>query len=174
MSLQDLKLPASVLAELYANHLVEPGPGTISTTTKGDKKDNSNKIPFLGGNAQRISIFVAEESQAFMTDDDLVWLQKMLQACKLTLGDVAIINTQTQPTTITQVKNELAPRKVLMLGPAPTILQLPLNFPPFKLQEHDNCTYLYAPSAAELNQDSKEGKLLKSKLWVSLQQLFEV
>ncbi len=174
MSLQDLQLPAIVLAELYANHLVEPEQGKITINSKADKKDNLNKLPFLGGNAQRISIFVAEESQAFMNDDELAWLQRMLQACKLTLGDVAIINTQKQPTTMAQVKNELAPKKVLMLGPAPTSLQLPLNFPQFKLQEHDNCTYLYAPSAAELNQDSKESKLLKSKLWVSLQQLFEV
>jgi hypothetical protein len=172
MSLKNLQLPVDVLADLYTNTLIEPlgQPGTKQEV----KKEKVQKLSSLGGNARQISILVAEPTHSFMKDDELEWLQKMLQACKLTLGDVAIINTQSQSCSMAQVKQQLRPRKVLLLGPSPSDLQLPLNFPQFKIQEHDHCAYLYAPSAKELNQDTKEGKLLKSKLWVSLQQLFEV
>ena len=172
MSLQDLKLPTSLITELYAKVLIDPGPGVAKQSET--KKPADKHIPVLGGNAKRICIVVADSSHAFMNDEELSWLQKMLQACKLTLGDVAIVNTLSQKTTIATIKKELSPVKMLLLGASSSELELPFNFPPFKLQEHDKCTYLYAPSAKELNQETKEAKVLKSKLWVSLQQLFEV
>jgi hypothetical protein len=61
-----------------------------------------------------------------------------------------------------------------MLGPTPADLELPLHFPMFKVQEHDQCSYLCAPAPAQLNQETQEGKILKTKLWVSLKQLFEL
>jgi hypothetical protein len=171
MSLQNLELPAELITELYGNHLVE------FKATSIDKPETRKEKPVhllsLGGNEKRITILVAEESQAFMKDEELEWLQKMLQACKLTLGDVAIVNTHSKEFSMPLVRQQLRPEKIVMLGPNPSDLQLPLNFPQFKVQEHDQCTYLFAPSPKELNQETKEGKLLKSKLWVSLQKLFE-
>ncbi len=172
MSLQNLQLPASVLIELYTNHLI--GTSDNGSNQKESSKVSSVVLHSLGGNARRITIVVAEDTQTFMKDTDLEWLQKMLLACKLTLGDVAIVNTHSNNITISLIKQQLKPEKVILLGPSPTELQLPLNFPQFKIQEHDNCRYLFAPSSKELNQETKEGKVLKSKLWVSLQQLFEV
>ena len=172
MSLQNLQLPASVLMDLYTNHLVE-------NLSNGSKIHESNKVSSvvfhsLGGNAKRITIVVEEESQTFMKDNELEWLQKVLMACKLTLGDVAIVNTHSKNVTMGLIKQQLKPEKVVLLGPGPTELQLPLNFPQFKIQEHDSCRYLFAPAPRELTQETKESKILKSKLWVSLQQLFEV
>jgi len=172
MSLQNLKLPIELVTDLYANHLIEPTTG--STDKIDNKKNKAISLPSLGGNEKRITILVSEESQPFMKDDELEWLQKMLQACKLTLGDVAIVNTHSKNFSMALVKQQLRPWKLVMLGPSPTDLQLPLNFPQFKIQEHDNCAYLSAPTPKELNRETKEGKLLKSKLWVSLQTLFEV
>ena len=171
MSLQNLQLPASVLTDLYANHLVE---NSSNGAKHEDSKVSSVALQSLGGNAKRITIVVAEESQAFMKDNDLEWLQKVLMACRLTLGDVAIVNTHSKNITMGLIKQQLKPEKVVLLGPAPTELQLAFNFPQFKIQEHDNCSYLFAPSPRELNMETKESKVLKSKLWVSLQQLFEV
>ena len=172
MNLQELKLPAALITDLYANVLVDPGP--MDTRPRDNKKQGEKHLSLLGGNARRITIVVADSSHAFMADEELSWLQKMLQACKLTLGDVAIVNILAQKITISTIKKELSPLKMLLLGVNPGDLELAFNFPPFKLQEHDKCTYLFAPSAKELNQETKEAKVLKSKLWVSLQQLFEV
>lgn len=171
MSLQNLQLPPSVLVDLYTNHLI----GTSIDSSKPNERNKATAaLHTLGGNAKRVTIVVSESSQAFMKDNDLEWLQKVLMACKLTLGDIAIVNTHSKNVTMAFIKEQLYPEKVLLLGPGPTDLQLPLNFPQFKIQEHDNCRYLYAPSPKELNQETKDSKVLKSKLWVSLQQLFEV
>ena len=171
MSLQDLQLPAALLAELYSTCLIEPGVGhaTKNETAKVDKQATLS----LGGNAKRISIFVADSSHVFINDEELAWLQKMLQACNLTLGDVAIVNIHSQKISITGVRKELSPARVLLLGPTPSDLELPFNFPQFKMQEHDRCIYLAAPSVHTLNQENKDAKVLKSKLWVSLQKFFE-
>lgn len=171
MSLKNLELPASLLPELYSNHLVEAGGNAKKRTPK---KAEEKKLQFLGGNAERIAIVVADEKNPFMSDDHLEWLQKMLLACKLSLGDVAIINLQTKKMTMADIKREFGSRKVVMLGPTAADLELPFNFPMFKVQEHDQCSYLYAPSPAELNEEGQEGKVLKTKLWVSLKQLFNL
>jgi hypothetical protein len=172
MSLKNLQLPPSLLSDLYSNYLVENE--RTSKTKSSSEETQPKKILFLGGNAGNITIVVSDSSQRFMSDADLEWLQKMLLACKLSLGDVAIINTQTNSLPIGIIKDQLEPRKLLMLGPVPSDLQLPLHFPPFKIQEHDNCIYLAAPSPKELNQETQEGKILRTKLWVSLKKLFEV
>ena len=170
MSLQNLQLPAEVLTDLYANYLVEP----MAPFKNDKKKDSAPTLASLGGNAKAITILIADPTQTFMHDNELEWLQKMLQACKLTLGDVAIVNTLSTNFSMALVKQLLKPKKMLLLGPSPTELQLPLNFPQFKIQEHDHCSYVFAPTPRELNQETQESKVLKSKLWVTLKQLFEV
>jgi hypothetical protein len=172
MSLNNLTLPAIVLADLYTHTLVLPAePVSAGKQTKNIDEAN---ISFLGGNEKKITIVIGDANQAFMSEADLEWLQKMLSACKLSLGDVAIINLQTKRIKIDLIKQQLKPDKLIMLGPSPSDLELPLYFPMFKLQSHDNCIYLHAPSSAEMNQDTADGKLLRTKLWVSLKQLFEV
>jgi hypothetical protein len=69
---------------------------------------------------------------------------------------------------------QLQPKQVIMFGIEPTELKLPLSFPQFKLQEYALCTYLYVPSLDSLNNESEEGKLLKTKLWICLKSMFEV
>src|SRR2546422_380059 len=128
MSLKNLQLPPSLLCDLYSNYLVENA--RTSKSKSSSEKAQPKKILFLGGNAGHITIVVSESSQRFMSDVDLEWLQKMLLACKLSLADVAIINTQTNSLSIGMIKDQLQPRKLLMLGPVPSDLQLPLHFPP--------------------------------------------
>jgi len=145
-----------------------------NTKKKPTGKAEEKKLQFLGGNEGKIAIVVADERNSFMSDDHLEWLQKMLLACKLSLGDVAIINLHTKKLTMADIKREFGSTKVLMLGPTATELELPFNFPMFKVQEHDQCSYLYAPSPTELNQEGQDGKILKTKLWASLKQLFDL
>ena len=176
MSLKDFQIPLSILPELYKNSLIEfstaqPSPAGTSSK-KEPKKDEA--VRYLGGNDKKIAIVINEEGQSYLNDDDLLWLQKMLQACKLTLGDVAIVNVHTSKYSAAYIKDHLHSKKMILLGTTPELLEMPLNFPQFKPQEHAGCVYLFAPGPAELNNPSEEGKLLKTKLWVSLQKIFEV
>ena len=98
----------------------------------------------------------------------------MLEACQLNLGDIAIINLANNPATIADIKKELRSSTVILLGIEPIMIQLPLNFPHFNPQPYDGMVFLCTPPASELNQQTHEAKLLKSKLWVSLQKLFKL
>lgn len=90
------------------------------------------------------------------------------------MGDVAIVNHASAPVNITALRAQLQPSVILLFGLEPTTIRLPINFPVFKLQPYDQCTYLSAPALDLLVQTSEESKLLKSKLWLCLKSLFEV
>ena len=129
---------------------------------------------FLGKNARKISILVHSPGIPFLPDNQLTFLTKILEACRMNIGDVAIVNTATTPVTITELRQQLTPTTVLLFGMEPTAIKLPINFPVFKVQPYDDCSYLSAPPLTQLVQQSEESKLLKSKLWVCLKTLFNV
>ena len=160
-----------MLPDLYSRHLVE---NPDHPKKKSEKRPEEKKFSFLGGNERNITILVTDSKNPFMSDDHLEWLQKMLIACKLSLGDVAIINLCSKKLKMSEIREELASKKIVMLGPSASDIELPFNFPMFKIQEHDGCSYLCAPSPTELNQEGQDGKILKTKLWVSLKQLFDL
>jgi len=109
-----------------------------------------------------------------MPDNQLTFLTKILEACRMTLADVAIVNNATAPVTITALRQQLQPKTVLLFGVEPTAIRLPINFPTFKQLSYDDCTYLSSPALDQLVPDTGDSKLLKSKLWVCLKTLFDV
>ena len=129
---------------------------------------------FLGKNGKKITILVQSPGTPFLPDNQLTFLTKILEACRMNIGDVAIVNTATTPVNITAIKQQLQPTVLLLFGLEPTSIKLPINFPEFKVQPYDNCSYLSAPPLTRLVQQSEESKLLKSKLWVCLKTLFNV
>jgi hypothetical protein len=137
-------------------------------------KSATQKIKFLGGNNKKIAFIVNCPTDVFLPEKHLDWLGKMLTACQLNLGDVAIVNIANNQHTITDINQELQSQTIILLGAEPYSIQLPLNFPHFSLQPYANTMFLYTPSPDQLNQNTQEAKLLKSKLWVCLQKLFKL
>ena len=129
---------------------------------------------FLGNNRRKITLLVHSPGSAFLPDNQLAFLTKILEACRMTIADVAIVNQATTPVTITALRQQLSPAIVLLFGMEPVAIRLPINFPAFKLQTYDQCTYLSAPALDLLVLPSEESKLLKSKLWGCLKTLFNV
>jgi hypothetical protein len=129
---------------------------------------------YLGKNQRQITIIIQSPGIAFLPDDQLTVLTKMLEACRMNIGDVAIINHANTPVAITTLREQLHPSIILLFGIQPVDIRLPINFPIFKIQAYDDCTYLYAPPLSELVPPTEESKLLKSKLWVCLKTLFAV
>ena len=129
---------------------------------------------FLGNHRRKVTIIVDSPGAAFLPDDQLNFLTKILEACRMNIGDVAIVNHHTSPVAITALRQQLQPSSILLFGIEPTAIRLPINFPVFKLQPYDQCTYLSAPPLQQLVGNTAESKLLKSKLWVCLKTLFDV
>ena len=177
MSLNDIELPGFIIAGLYKNTLVAGTEKAIKETIveKIINKPVENKnYKFLGINNKKITFIVNASDAVFVPEKHLALITKLLEACKMNIGDVAIVNHFSSPVIINDLKKQLFPETLVLFGVEPTLIKLPISFPQFKTQAYDGCTYLFSPSLSELDQPTEEGKLLKSKLWVCLRKLFDI
>ena len=166
MNLNSIELPALVIADLYKNSLVEPA---------GDQKiipENApNQLKYLGSNKKNVLFCVRYESVPHLPDEQLTFLITMLAACKLSLGDVAILNLYHFPGySYKEILADLKSQTVFLSGITPAEFGLPINFPQFQLQSFNNSAFLYTPTLEDLDAD----KILKSKLWVCLRRIFSL
>jgi hypothetical protein len=165
MDINHVQLSDLAIGELYGDALLVSAPLSDAAPAA---------LKFLGNHRRHFTILVHSPGSAFLPDDQLSFLTKILEACRMNIGDVAIINTATAPVAITHLKQQLHPETILLFGVEPTAIRLPINFAAFRPQPYDNCTYLSAPALDLLVQPGEEGRLLKSKLWVCLKSLFNV
>ncbi len=173
MSFEKLILPPASIVSLYSKSLVESNDEIVSSEDAFIQQVKEGYV-YLGSNNKRIALLVNFSEAPIIPDHHLQFLSRMLEACKLNLGDVAILNQSKQTLDIKQLKEQLHPVSLVLFGIKSEDIGLPLNFPLFKPQVYDGITYLYVPGLELLNQDTEEGKLLKSKLWVCLRQLFGI
>ena len=172
MGLNNIEITDFIIGEWYKDNLVaqpsapRTAPLAPSTTPPS--------LKYLGNNRRNIALLVNSPDTAFLPDNQLAFLTKILEACLMTIADVAIVNQATAAVTVTALRQQLQPKTILLFGLEPTIIRLPINFPAFKLQSYDDCMYLSAPALDLLVPNTEESKLLKSKLWVCLKTLFDV
>ncbi|HXB94529.1 MAG TPA: hypothetical protein VNU70_05200 [Puia sp.] len=195
MSISNIQLTPFVVTELYGDTLLylaadgkaaqpdaspatpAPSPHPSATPAAPAPAPAPSAPPglkYLGNHRRKITILVHSPQSAFLPDDQLSFLTKILEACRMNIGDVAIVNTASAPVTITALRAQLQPATILLFGMEPTAIRLPINFPVFRAQPYDDCTYLSAPALEQMVLPSEESRLLKSKLWVSLKTLFNV
>ena len=166
MELNSIRLPASVVADLYKDTLVE---------TENEQKtipvQDIKEFIYLGSNKKNILICVKYPSVLHVPDEQLSFLVTMLTACKLSLEDIAIVNLKNFPDqSYKKIIKKFQPGIAFLFGVEPVEFGLPVNFPAYQLQPFNNCSFLYSPSLDELESD----KLLKSKLWVCLRKIFSI
>jgi len=148
-----------------------PQPASKQTEDQMEKNE-AEPIRFLGNNHSHILILASDTQHAFLPEEHLALLIKMLEACKLNTGDTAIVNLATRPLTYPQLKDQFRPQKALFFGVGPAAIKIPAEGAQFHIGSFDDCLYVCAPSLGELNGNFAEAKALKARLWTSLQQLF--
>jgi hypothetical protein len=165
MSLNDLELPGHVIQSLFQHVLVDSEKaGTPSVST-------AKEMNFFGGYKQQVILLVNNPDAAFVSDQELSFLSGILNACKLTLEDIAILNIAKTPAiNYKQITEKYKPRIIMMFGVEPAILGLPFVMPEFQRQSYNNQVYLSAPALPVL----ENNKDLKRKLWTALQQVFSL
>jgi len=173
MDLNHIQLPASLLADFYKTHLVEAAVPKTGKTAPDENPGTKKTIQYLGKNQKGICLLVAYAKEVYLPDGQLHFLTTILQACRLNLGDVAIINCQREKISFETLRLELACNYLLVFGDS--FPNIGLDEPPmFNIQQADDCMILYTPAAEELNHYDASGKLLKSRLWTCLKQMFNV
>ncbi|WP_207492667.1 hypothetical protein [Aridibaculum aurantiacum] len=182
MSFENIQLPEFLLADLYKDCLVElenieVSPATTVTAApvevaKQEAVAEKTALKYLGENKRNVAILVKSSDAAFVTESDLQFLTNVLKACQLNLADIAIVNTDQQPVQYNALLSELKPKHVILFDVEPAAIKLPFAFPDFQPQSHGDIQFLKAPALNNINLPSQDAKVLKTKLWISLQKIF--
>jgi hypothetical protein len=166
MSLDNIQLPAIVLQDLYKNSLVEFDTNAVKKTAK-----KTTGIAFLGNNQKQVTIIANDDTTIYLPDEELNFLMGILNACKLSMADVALVNmAKTGALTYAEIEQELNAGTILLFGVTPLQLQLPLQFPHYQVQKFNGLVYLAAPALTSIAADKAE----KTKLWNCLKQIFSI
>jgi len=175
MKSENIQLPGFLIADLYKSSLVIMGeePKTGNKITIPEKAVIETGW-YLGSNLQKITLVVNEKEAVYLPDDSLQFLSAILGACKLNMGDVAIVNHHNNPVDYISLKEKLSPNFLLLFGVTAQALQLPFTIPYYQVQKYDNCQILLNPSLNNMLGNSQEAKLEKSKLWLCLKKMFNV
>jgi len=180
------QLPDFVLANLFPSNLVIVESAEKTLPNIGSKvisidppahsatlKERPEKW-YLGNNGKNIVILVQEREAAFLNEESLDFLTKILGACKLNMGDVAVINVSRYLANFTEIKQELNPTSCLLFDVDASMVKLPFTVPYYQVQQYGGCKFLMAPALLKYYGDSGDAKLEKTKLWVSLKSLFNL
>jgi hypothetical protein len=180
MNEERIKLPDFLVADLYKHSLVELENYTQQSVWALEEipaiieKGSSGGIRYLGENGKKVIIVVKQADAVHLNEPDLTFLTNILKACHLSLTDIAIVNIAGQEITFTEIKEQLHGVHILLFDVDPSLIKLPFIIPAFQVQHYSGCTIMLAPALTLLNQASKEGRLLKTKLWNSLKQVFGI
>lgn len=170
--LTELKTAATVVP---TTEKAVPKPKTIAIpTSKEPIVLDAEKQWYLGNNGKHIVVIIKETGVAFINDKHLQFLSNILNACKLNLGDIALINHSNNPNSYTELKQKLQPKFVLVFDLETKEIKLPFTMPNYQVQSHDNCKFLFTSSLTKMDGDSQEAKMEKSKLWMSLKNMFQL
>ncbi|RYY52935.1 MAG: hypothetical protein EOO05_21525, partial [Chitinophagaceae bacterium] len=135
-----------------------PAAATASAASTGD----NSPWKFLGNNKKQVLIVVDYPGAAYLPDEELAFLTKMLTACKLGLDDVAIVNSAHYPQfSSADYLRQFRSLQVLLFGRDPELFGLPLSFPQFQVQSFAGVTFLSAPALGEMMGNTA----LKGTLW---------
>lgn len=170
MSLNDLKLSPSLIAQLYPSNLVGAS-ATKSAEKEMDSDSEPSTLKSLGLHKKRICILVKEPKAVYLKDEQLNYLTRILAACKLNLEDIALLNLiHHLPIDYKKIQQDFPSSTCLLFGLSPNAIELPVDFPAFQLQTIEGCTYLYGPALDELEPIKAD----REKLWQSLKKHFNV
>ena len=172
MSLNSIKFETTDIARLFKNSLVDIDTDKkYIVETKGPTQEEDTGWKFLGENNKKILIAVRYPDVVFLPDKHLSFLTKLLAACNLNPGDVAIINFQHYSSNdFEKIVNYFKPKIVLLLDIRPSEFGMPMNFPEFQVQAYKDAVYVSSPSLETIEPD----KILKGKLWVCLKKIFNL
>jgi hypothetical protein len=177
MSLNSIKFGTTDIALLFKNSLVEvnekdqilPKPNAKSATPNNDPIAIGWK--YLGDNKKKTLIIVRYDNTVHLPDKQLSFLTKLLAACNLNLGDVAILNFHNhEPTQFNEIINYFKPKSVLLFDTKPTEFGMPMNFPDFQVQAYKDAVFVSSPSLETI----EPNKDLKGKLWACLKKIYNL
>lgn len=164
MSLAALPLDPYLLAKMYTQPLI-PEVKQDSANLNGKKL----KLRFLGENQKNICLLIQNKENAFLNEELFNFLVNILNACKLSMADVALINAAHYPDTPIAVLAAMAQaRQVIVFGSGLT--ENELGMPVYTQVPVGPVQWLIADPLEVIASDKQR----KAQLWNGLKQVFGI
>jgi DNA polymerase III psi subunit len=164
MSLDNIHLSPLLVQQFYKRVMVD-----VKSTEGNSEPAPPVKIPSLGTNNKHIIIVINEGEFAYLSEDDMTLLTGILQACKLSMADVAILNfAKNRSLNYESILASFNPEFTIMFGVSPADLSFPLQFPLYQLQRYNQKSFLASAPLKVLAEDVEQ----KKQLWSCLQKHF--
>lgn len=171
MSNEKTVLPLPVIITLYRNSLYRNFESAIGSHLTASTPET---VPILGNNSKKVLLIVRFETEPFIPERHLGFIARMLSACNMNIGDVAIVNDKTGDLTLDLLYKELRPLHTIIFGIDPRELNISIDLPLFTITTFKGCQVFHTPSLDALNQDSPDATANKKKLWACLKLMFSV
>jgi hypothetical protein len=190
-------LPPSVLVSLYKDSLVLPEnkinesniQAQLASLAADQEAFANNKVKepkaeveaelnlplkYLGDHSKEIVVVVNDPASVYLNEPDFILLTSILNACRLTIADIALINLGNQNATLHQILNKLPSKLVIAFEVDSKALKikLPTNF--YKLTPLGESNLLFSKSLASMQGMDANAKQEKAKLWAVLKQIFQL
>lgn len=179
MSLKALKIDPLLLAGIYRQPLVPLVPVVPPLPAENNNTGNNaaNKealagggatVPFLGNNNRHILLLIRNQDAAYLSEPVFELLGNLLNACKLTMKDVALVNTAHGAPDAASLLEQFSPEKVILFGdPLP---ELSSGQPRNKPWEQGGRSLLLTDPLERMQQEVQ----LKVPFWKALQTFFHL
>jgi hypothetical protein len=162
MTLKAIELDPFLLATLYDQPL-------IARKGNEDGRPVSELAPFLGNNTQHILLLIHNPQEAYLAEPLFRLLSNLLNACKLTLDDVALVNMAhlAQPD-VNALVSQFGAHKVILFGDH--FLRFFTGRKKNNVWEESGCQFLVTDTLDDMDAD----KQLKIPFWNVLRVFFHL
>lgn len=139
-----------------------------------EEKVNKPAKWYLGNYEKKFVVLVNDNSNVYLSDENLQFLTGVLNACKMNLAHIALINLHNHPINFQQLKQNLQPVFIVAFGINALQMELPFSMPDYQVQQYSSCSILTAPELNTLNQTNVAAKTEKTKLWNCLKKMLNL
>lgn len=174
------QLPGFILAGLFNNSIVVTDEDSKQLIPKkqtpplNKEATSAKQKKYLGNYDKKIVVLVNDENNTYLSDENLNFLTGVLNACKLNLAHIALMNFNTEAVDFNQLKKDMQPEYLILFGINSLQIQLPFTMPDYQVQSYSNSMILTAPALDVLNIADAKAKDEKTKLWKSLKKMFNI
>jgi len=190
--MQDSKtiLPAAVLVSLYKDTLVlsdiEIKDGIITNNEEKIAKTSENNHPIelpkvkktigplrhLGDHNKKILVIVNDPNSVYLNEADFILLTSILNACKFTIADIALVNIGNQETNLHQILETLPSTTIICFDIASADLKIKLPNTLYKINVLGESHLFFSKALSTMHGSGADAKQEKATLWTILKKLF--
>ncbi len=164
MDLNKVVFSKEQVSELYGTQLV----ASIGSETIVSGAKDEQRITFKGKNKKNIVWLIEVHDHLFLNDTDFQFLTKVIEACRLNLDDIALVNINDVSNDLELIINQLNP--VLLLVSGVSINKVAFSTPQYNIEQKTDYTLFITDSVEDMRNDAVK----KSKLWVGLKQILSI